>query len=205
MGTNTTKTNNTTKASTPNDTGKKAKDEVQTRVVEYLEGTIDLLPNVAIKCKSIYYLTGLGGVFNGNYYFRKVTYTLNSEGLAISGEVIKAEKVNYFKSEAIYDNRPDRTPAPPAKKQNSNNGLKYITINRQGITTAVSGLHARKGTPFGLQVNAQGYVVSDVSKAPAVGIMKKGYKLKVYGEQGAWYRTSYKGGSWSYKRFIKLL
>lgn len=193
------------KTSAPRDTSNQASDEVKTRVVEYLEGSIDLVPNVDVKCKSIYYLNGMGAVFNGSYYFRKVTYSLNSDGLSISAEVIKAEKVNYFKSEDIYDNRPDRAPAPPpsAKKEQYPPG--YKPINRMGVTTARSGLHARKGQPFGLKVNGQGYVVSDASKAPAIGLMKKGYKVKVLGEQGAWYRTSYGGGSWSYKRYIKLL
>ena len=194
-----------TKPSAPNDVSNEAKDEVQTRVVEYLEGTVSLVPNVDIKCKSIYYFNGMGAVFNGNYYFRKVTYSLSSDGLDISGEVVKAEKVNYFKSEDIYDNRPDRAPAPPPNASGSKNPPGYKPINRMGVTTANSGLHARKGEPFGLKVNAQGYVVSDASKAPSIGLMKKGYKIKVLGEQGEWYRTSYGGGSWSYKRYIKLL
>lgn len=193
------------KPSAPNEIDNKTKDEVKTRAIEYLEGSLDLLPNVDIKCKSIYYINGVGAVFNGNYYVRKVTYTLDSSGLALQAEVVKAEKVNYFKTESIYDNRPDRAPAPLDNKGSGSNGDKYRPINRMGVTTAKSGLHARRGEPFGLKVNAQGYVVSDASKAPSIGLMRKGYKVKVLGEQGAWYRTSYGGGSWSYKRFIRLL
>lgn len=194
-----------TKPSAPSEISNETKDEVETRLVEYLEGNIELVPNLNIRCRSIYYLNGMGAVFNGNYYFRKMTYSLSNDGLSVSGEVVKTEKVNYFKSESIYDNRPDRAPAPPPPPANDKFPPDYKVINRMGRVKANGGLHARKGEPFNLVVNSQGYVTSDASKAPSVGLMKTGYKVKVLGQSGNWYRTEYKGGTWSYARYITLL
>lgn len=194
-----------TKPSAPDEVSNETKDEVETRQVEYLEGTIDIVPNLNVHCKSIYYLSGMGAVFNGNYYFRKMNYSLASDGLSVSGEVVKVEKVNYFKSESIYDNRPDRAPAPPPPPAGEKLPPDYKVINRMGRVHANGGLHARKGEPFNLVVNSQGYVTSDASKAPAVGLMHSGYKVKVLGQSGKWYRTEYKGGTWSYARYITLL
>lgn len=194
-----------TKPNAPDDISNETEEEVETREIEYLEGNISIVPNLAVRCRSIYYLTGMGAVFNGNYYFRNMTYSLSTEGLTVDGEVIKLEKVNYYKSDSIYDNRPDRAPAPPPSPSTDKFPPDYKPINRMGVVKANGGLHARKGEPFNLVVNSQGYVTSDASKAPAVGLMKTGYKVKVLGQSGNWYRTEYGGGTWSYARYIRLV
>ena len=181
--------------------------EARKKINEYLEAGVELIPNLDIKCKHIYTVTGVGAVFNGNYYIKSLTTTLNSDGIEMSGEMAKLEETNFFQTNDIYDNRPDKAPAPPPPpaKPSTNNNNGYIPINRMGRVTANSGLNARQGTPFGLKVNSQGYVVGSTASAPSCGLMKKGYQVKVKGEKDGWYETEYKGGSWSFKRYIQLL
>lgn len=189
----------------PNTADRVSELDVKARVNEYLEGKAELVPNLDVKCKHIYYISGAGSVFNGNYYIRELTIKLDNEGLSMSADMAKVEQVNYFKTSDVYNNRPDRAPAPPPPPARPAQNDDYEPVNRNGVVTANGGLHARQGKPFGLKVNSSGYVVSDDTCAPSVGLMRKGTKLKVIGKKHGWYYTDYKGGAWSYAKYIRLL
>jgi LysM repeat protein len=92
-------------------------DKVKDQIIEYIEGVVGLLPNPAYTAKKIFNIDGVGGIFRGNYYFRRVRHTITNDAYTVEADVCKLDN---YTLKAIsgdqYNNvSTDRaqTPAPP--------------------------------------------------------------------------------------------
>lgn len=79
--------------------------KVKKQVIEYIEGVIGLIPNPDYKAKTVYRVQGVGSIFNGDYYFKKVRHTIGQDTYTVEADVIKLGKINYFNSTSTSSNR----------------------------------------------------------------------------------------------------
>ena len=94
---------------TPQDTATK---KVKDQIIEYCEGVIGLLPNPNFKAKVVYNVRGVGSVFNGNYYVKKMRHTIGGDTYTVEADVVKLEKAVFTGHTYESTNRPQVDPAP---------------------------------------------------------------------------------------------
>ena len=58
---------------------------------EYIEGTMSVIPNAEYRAKAIYAVNGIGELFSGSYYTKKVRHIINN-GYSVECDVIKLEE-----------------------------------------------------------------------------------------------------------------
>jgi hypothetical protein len=190
-----------TNRDTPSTTGGEASSKVTNQVIDYMEGVIGLLPNPEFRAKRIYNVQGVGEVFSGNYYFKKVRHTIGAT-YDVEADVAKIDKV-------IIDFRKDedrnRPPVPPEGTPRPEPKPDYDRIERMGVVTASSGLNVRSGNVQAVRVNSGGYAIAGVESAPKIGALSKGSKIKVAYKIGDWYNVYYgSSGGWCYAQYIRL-
>ena len=78
---------------------------------EYIEGTMSVIPNADYKAKSVFYLRGLGEIFSGAYYVKKVRHII-SNGYSVECDVIRLEDDTVLVDPSHVDSiaLPDPTP-----------------------------------------------------------------------------------------------
>lgn len=173
--------------------------KVENQIKEYIEGTVGLLPNSDYRAKTIYGIHGVGEIFSGSYYFKKVRHTIG-ETYTVEADVIRVEKV-IFKEDEEEDRRPPAPPNPTPPPPPSD----YEKIERWGTVIANGGLNVRGGDPQSLTVDSSGHVTSGSSKAPVIGALAKGRRVKVGFRKGKWYNVYFgNSGGWCYKQYIRL-
>ena len=92
-----------------------ATSNVSDQVVEYIEGTIGLLPNPSYSAKKVFNIQGVGAVFNGDYYFKTVRHTISGDNYVVEADVTKMGNVSFstFSSTSTNNAEVDRVePAP---------------------------------------------------------------------------------------------
>jgi hypothetical protein len=193
-----------TSRDTPSSTSGEASSKVKNQVFDYMEGVVGLLPNPAYRAKRIYNIQGVGAVFNGNYYFKKIRHTIGAT-YDVEADVAKIDQVVIDFRKDTERNRPpappEPTPAPATPKPD------YNRIERWGTVTANSGLNVRNpnSDPTGLKVNSSGSVVGSVGNATVIGALSRGKRIKVAYKKGDWYQVYYGDhGGWCYASYIRL-
>ena len=92
------------------------KRETEQKVNEYIEGAVQLLPNCNFKCREVYAFKGLGKIFDGSYYFSKVTHTI-TDTYSVQAEVTQVQKAIDNTSNntrvASVDMTPPKVPEEP--------------------------------------------------------------------------------------------
>lgn len=86
---------------------------------KYIEGVISLVPNCDYRARTAFKVNGVGKLFEGTHYLRKVTHTINSDGYNVEAETIKMGNKSVLSSDESINKEPK---APESPK------YKYITI-----------------------------------------------------------------------------
>lgn len=99
--------------------------EGQIRNIEYdLDGTLVIKPIPNLKSRTVINLQGLGKNFNGNYFVRMVTHTINRSGYKMEVEVLRSSfswiatkvvEVKVQKDTGTTNTSGKSTPKPPSK------------------------------------------------------------------------------------------
>lgn len=101
----------------------------KTIIENYMEGTATLVPNSEYSAKQAYNVSGLGAIFDGTYYTRTVTHTINADGYSVEASLLRMEKDNALSASNIYENGGIVAPitsSPPVSA--SNPQYKVITL-----------------------------------------------------------------------------
>lgn len=131
----TSKNINVTRPTTANNKVKtKVKKDVERRVNEYIEGVIQVIPNCDYRCKKIYRVNGVGSIFSGNYYVRKVTHTI-SDGYTVNMEVTQVGQLSVNTSVTKTRIQPVKQNPPKVPKAPK---YQVITIKRGDTLWALS-------------------------------------------------------------------
>lgn len=122
-GTNKGQGTSTTSKDTQESAQNTATTKVQEQIYEYCEGVVGLLPNPAYQAKTIYNIQGVGSIFSGNYYFRKVRHTIGSGGYTVEADVCMLDNSSIKEMTFTESTRPQvdavPQPAPVAPSQPS--------------------------------------------------------------------------------------
>ena len=111
----------TTAKNTQQNAQSTATTKVEEQIYEYCEGVVGVLPNPGYKAKTIYNIQGVGSIFNGNYYFRKVRHAIGADVYTVEADVCKMDNTSIREFSSGQSNRPqaDAVPQPapvaPAK------------------------------------------------------------------------------------------
>lgn len=187
-------------SSTSKDATAQTKTDSSTKVFndinEYMEGSIEVVPNPDFRCRQVYGVEGVGYIFKGAYYFKKVRHTIGST-YKVDADIVRMEGITVNTGSSIHRDRPpsgsSNPPSPPPKPPAPTNP--YIPINRWGRVTPYIGLNVRvdAGTNFG-KVGALCYNTR---------IFCRGKKK---GSDGAyWYDHEYGGAiRWSHSDYLRL-
>lgn len=114
-GTNKGQGTSTTAKDTQQGTQNTATTKVQEQIYEYCEGIVGLLPNPAYKAKTIYCIQGVGNIFNGNYYLKKVRHTIGSDGYTVEADVCKMDNTSIKEFSSSQSTRPQVDAVPQSK------------------------------------------------------------------------------------------
>lgn len=104
-----------TKAKESKEVTNKTKDITE----EYIEGVISVIPNSDYRARTAFKVSGVGKLFEGTHYLRKVTHTINNDGYSVEAETLKMGNKSVLSS----DERVNKAPKVPSKPK-----YKYITI-----------------------------------------------------------------------------
>lgn len=94
----------------------KGNKQVITRVNEYIEGVAQVIPNSNYKCKRIYRFSGIGKIFDGNYYVRKVTHSIG-ESYTVDMEVTQVQQLVLNDSTSKSRKEPAKASPPKTPSQ----------------------------------------------------------------------------------------
>jgi len=72
---------------------KQVKKAVEQISLEYIEGSVEIVPTPHFKAKSLYRIHGVGEPFEGIYYTKKVTHKIGGDGYTVSAEVFQVEQI----------------------------------------------------------------------------------------------------------------
>lgn len=112
----------------------KADKAVTERANEYIEGVVEVIPNCDYTDSVVYNFKGLGRVFSGNYYVKKVTHTLG-ETYNVQLEVTMIESTVTDTSSSNTRVEPVKQDPPKAPEAPKN---QIITIQRGDTLWALS-------------------------------------------------------------------
>ena len=186
-----------TSKDTTSQTKSDSSNKVANQIYEYMEGSIEVLPNPDFRCRQVYGIEGVGHIFKGAYYFKKVRHTIGST-YKVDADVVRMEGIN-ISSETTVDR--DRAPSgssnppqvtTPPKPADTN---PYIAVNRWARVTPRIGLNVR---------------VNPGTNYSKVGALTCGTRIfckgKKKGTDGAyWYDHDYKGAvRWSHGDYLRL-
>lgn len=170
--------------------------KVANQVFEYMEGSIEVLPNPDFRCRQVYGVEGVGYIFKGAYYFKKVRHSIGST-YKVDADVVRMEGISISSGTTVdrdrapsgSSNPPQAPPAPPADSN------PYIAVNRWARVTPAIGLNVR---------------VNPGTNHSKVGALTCGTRIfckgKKKGTDGAyWYDHDYKGAvRWSHGDYLRL-
>lgn len=171
------------------------------------EGECQVLPNPEFRAKRAYNILGLGKLFDGEYYCRRCTHTIDSNGYSVSLSLVKLEKgqttvtTNQVKSNTQIPNW------GMLKKGSRGQQVKELQerLNKFGYKLVVDGIFGSKTDlavrdfqrKHGLRVDGivgpetrKALFSSSVSTSSAVSVKKSSTKKKVTSK-----RTSVSRGS----------
>lgn len=197
---NTSNSNKGSSGSTSKDATSQTKTDSSTKVTneifEYMEGSIEVMPNPDFRCRQVYGVEGVGYIFKGAYYFKKVRHSIGSV-YKVDADIVRMEGVTINSNSNINRDRPpsgsSNPPAPPPKPPANSNP--YIPVNRWGRVTPRIGLNVR--VDAGTNHRKVGALVCGTR------IFCKGKKK---GTDGAyWYDHDYQGAvRWSHSDYVRL-
>lgn len=192
--------NSTTSKDATAQTKTDSSSKVTQEIYEYMEGTVEVMPNPDFRCRQVYGIEGVGYIFKGAYYFKKVRHSIGST-YKVDADVVRMEGITVNTNSDIYRDRPPSgssnpppppTPPPPPPKPPADG---YIAVNRWAKVTPKIGLNVRTGAG------------TNYSK---VGALTCGTRIfckgKKKGSDGAyWYDHDYKGAvRWSHGDYLRL-
>lgn len=93
-----------------------AKAQIYDAVDQLIEGSVSLFPNCDYRAKTVRGYKGLGQIFNGLYYSRKMTHTINDSGYNVTGDVVMMEGV----ISVVEHSRLEQVPTPAPKAPDGN-------------------------------------------------------------------------------------
>lgn len=108
--------------------------KVSARVNEYVEGVIQVVPNCDYKCKKIYGLNGVGKIFSGNYYVKRVRHSI-SDSYSVELEATQVQQFTVNTSTTETRVEPVKQDPPKAPEQPK---YQVITIKRGDTLWALS-------------------------------------------------------------------
>lgn len=108
--------------------------KVKTVTQEYVEGIASVLPNSDFRAKRVYTFDGVGKIFSGNYYAKKVRHIIDINGYNVELTVMKTEHNNTSASSSTRP-APTTTPAPVSQ---SNGQHTMYTIQRGDTLTSIA-------------------------------------------------------------------
>ena len=91
--TNNKATSPSTSSDAKSQTQKQAQNITKAQVNEYIEGTVSVIPNSAYTPRKIYKINGVGRLFHGMYYTKRVTHSISGGAYSVELEVLLVQKI----------------------------------------------------------------------------------------------------------------
>lgn len=79
--------------------------------LETIEASMGVIPNPRYRAKQVYRLEGLGSIFSGKYYTRRVVHTISSSGYTVDADVVNVDHIKVL--ELVTTAQPTVTTKPP--------------------------------------------------------------------------------------------
>ena len=115
-----------------------AKKKSQKEKEQILQGTVNVIPSYEYCAKAIYTCVGLGQ-FDGNYYVKKATHTINDGNSEVTLELIGTDVVNAGTTKGKKaENKTEETRRQPVKQNTAQDEL-YVGVNKNDGSVAFNG------------------------------------------------------------------
>jgi nucleoid-associated protein YgaU len=106
-------------------TAKEEQKKVKQMSLETIEASISVLPNPGYKATDTYNMKGLGGLFSGNYYVRKVRHILTSTTYDVTLETVSVDHVRIIEASSTPEQAQLAPPSTPESPSESSLGQRY--------------------------------------------------------------------------------